>query len=237
MDDAAIARLDWPDIFSRLEKDGFALLRGLLSMPDLESLNDHVNARAAHDPHQSLEVLKLGRGTRYYHNDCLPAQLKRLPGAFYEQLAPIANRWRRPASTDPTFSESYLEPTEAPDRLRPPCHVTSHHLHGGDFLTLHHDIGGESAFPIKLVMLLSATVADFTGGEFVMVEQRPRMQSRPVVVQLVQGDIALISVAERPCIGAKGVYRVKMRHAISPVGSGVRVSVDILFHAPLGSVR
>ena len=144
--------------------------------------------------------------------------------ALYPRLVAIADRW----------NETLGSPVRPPARRsgEAPTRSTSTVLRQGDYQPLHQSAGAEQGFAFQLTALLSEPGRDFTGGEFVMVEQRPRMQSRPMVVPLKKGDVAIIASAQRPHRGSKGYYRVKVKHAISRVRSGERVGMELLFHAP-----
>ena len=151
--------------------------------------------------------------------------------AFYAQLVPIANRWNEAMRIDvryPATHAEFITRCHAAGQRRPTPLLLQYGA--GDYNCLHQDLYGEHVFPLQLVILLSEPGRDFTGGEFVMTEQRPRMQSRPMVLPLRQGDAAVIAVHQRPVQGTRGVYRVKLRHGVSRVRSGQRHTVGIIFH-------
>ena len=172
-----------------------------------------------------------GRGEYKYFDYPLPALIECLRTTVYPALVPIANRWNSAMSDPVRYPEKHV------DFLRR-CHQAGQtkptplllQYGAGDYNALHQDLYGEHVFPLQLAILLSEPGKDFTGGEFVMTEQRPRMQSRPIVLPLRQGDGVIFAVNNRPVQGTRGVYRVKLRHGVSRVHSGDRHTVGIIFH-------
>jgi hypothetical protein len=151
--------------------------------------------------------------------------------ALYPRLAPIANTWNEAMRIDiryPQGHAEFLERCHAAAQTRPTPLLLQYGA--GDYNCLHQDLYGEHVFPIQVAILLSKPETDFTGGEFVLAEQRPRMQSRPEVVPLRQGDAVAFAVHHRPVKGTRGVYRVKLRHGVSRLRSGQRHTVGIIFH-------
>ena len=172
-----------------------------------------------------------GRGEYKYLSYPLPEPVARLRAALYPSLAAIANEWRsalREASRFPATLDAFLAECHASGQTRP----TPLLLRYGkdDFNCLHQDLYGPLVFPLQLTVLLSAPGEDFSGGEFVLVEQRPRAQSRATVVPLSQGDAVIFPVHHRPVQGARGTHRVTMRHGVSRVTSGIRQTLGIIFH-------
>jgi hypothetical protein len=167
-----------------------------------------------------------GRGEYQYFAYPLPPLVQELRTSLYAELAPIANRW----SEDPypaTHAE-YLERCRAAGQTRPTPLLLRYEA--GDYNCLHRDLYGEDVFPLQVAFLLSAPGEDFTGGEFVLTEQRPRMQSRVEVVPLSRGDAVVFAVNQRPVQGTRGTYRVAMRHGVSRLRSGRRYAMGIIFH-------
>lgn len=172
-----------------------------------------------------------GRGVYRYFADPLPEPIASLRRDLYPPLADIANRWARRMGTGQDFPETHAE-------FRDRCHTAGQtrptplllRYGPGDWNALHQDLYGEHVFPLQVAILLSEPGRDFAGGEFVLTEQRPRMQSRPVVVPLRQGDAVVFPVRERPVQGAKGPYRVQMRHGVSKLHDGERFTLGIIFH-------
>ncbi|MGO4213084.1 2OG-Fe(II) oxygenase [Terriglobus sp. YAF25] len=161
----------------------------------------------------------------------LPALLQGLRTSLYERLAPIANRWNEQMGIDiryPAEHAAFIERCHQAGQLRPTPLLLQYGA--GDYNCLHQDLYGEHVFPVQVAFLLSEPGKDFTGGEFVLTEQRPRMQSRAEVVPLRQGDAVAFAVHHRPVQGARGSYRVNLRHGVSRLRSGQRYTVGVIFH-------
>jgi uncharacterized protein len=172
-----------------------------------------------------------GRGVYRYFADPLPSEIAALRTGLYPALAEIANRWADVLGTGETYPASHAEycaRCHAAGQTRPTPLVLRYGP--GDWNALHQDLYGAEVFPLQVAILLSAPARDFTGGEFVLTEQRPRMQSRAAVVPLRQGDAVVFPVRERPVQGARGPYRVQMRHGVSKVTGGERFTLGIIFH-------
>ncbi len=230
-----IKNLNWTALTADLDKEGYALLPNLLDVDEAKKMAALALDAAAKTPQQSLSVLELGKGAQWRLSGELPDPLSALQEGLYEMLSPIANRWNETmglASSYPLKWQEFLrENTKVGQKS---SHATLSRLRGGDYQGLHQSTDGTTIFPIQLVVLLSDPEAEFSGGEFVMTEQRPRMQSRPMVLPMRQGDAALITVAHRPFKGTKGYYRVNLKHAISKVRAGERVGLEMTFHDTLG---
>jgi hypothetical protein len=226
----SIARLDWAGIAAQLDTEGYAVLPGLLggeAARDLAHQTDTVSG-AERVPLASSD---LGRGELIYFGAGLPALLDGLRTAFYRHLAVIANRWSEILNCSnryPTDLGEFLRRNRKAGQVRALSHVNR--LGMEDYVALHQRNGDEQVFPLQVVALLSAPGTDFLGGEFVMTEQRPRMQSRPMVLPLKLGDAAIITTSERPFKGTKGYYRVNLKHAISRVRRGQRIGIELAFH-------
>jgi uncharacterized protein len=161
----------------------------------------------------------------------LPPLVVELRQAGYSHLAPVANRWHEAMRLPPRFPprhEEFVERCHAAGQTRPTPLILRYGP--GDYNALHQDLYGEHVFPLQIAILLSQPGADFDGGEFVLTEQRPRMQSRAMVVPLAQGDAVVFAVNSRPVQGTRGVYRTKMRHGVSALRSGTRHTLGIIFH-------
>ncbi|MEG3146221.1 2OG-Fe(II) oxygenase [Sphingomonas sp. RT2P30] len=172
-----------------------------------------------------------GRGEYQYLSYPLPDPIQSLRTKLYLTVQPIANRWNAAMGIDvqfPAEHDAFLERCHAAGQSRPTPLILRYGP--GDYNCLHQDIYGELVFPLQVAILLSDPATDFTGGEFVLTEQRPRMQSRAAVVPLGQGDAVLFPVRHRPVIGARGIYRVNMRHGVSEIRSGFRHTLGIIFH-------
>ena len=226
-----IATIDWKRVEQDLDEQGSAIIDRLLSPSECHAIaglyqrNDMFRSRIVMARHG------FGRGEYKYFDYPLPALIECLRTTVYPALVPIANRWNGAMSNPVRYPEKHA------DFLRR-CHQAGQtkptplllQYGAGDYNALHQDLYGEHVFPLQLAILLSEPGKDFTGGEFVMTEQRPRMQSRPIVLPLRQGDGVLFAVNNRPVQGTRGVYRVKLRHGVSRVLSGHRHTVGIIFH-------
>jgi uncharacterized protein len=225
------AAIDWPRIEKDLDAFGAAIIPKLLS-------KDECRAIAALYPHESRFRSRIvmarhgfGRGEYKYFEYPLPEPIGGLRGALYARLAPVANRWNERmnlATRYPAEHREFLAQCHAEGQHRPTPLLLQYDA--GDFNCLHQDIYGDLAFPLQVAVLLSEPGRDFTGGEFVLTEQRPRMQSRPEVVPLKQGDAVAFAVHHRPVEGTRGTYRVNMRHGVSRLRSGRRHTLGIIFH-------
>jgi hypothetical protein len=226
-----IERYDWPAIEADLNARGYAQLPRLLS----EAECGHIAQLYAVDAlFRSTIVMarhNFGRGEYRYFNYPLPEPIAPMRGMFYRLLAPIANRWHaamQVASRFPAEHAEFIDRCHAAGQQRPTPLLLKYAA--GDYNCLHQDLYGEHVFPLQVAILLSQPERDFAGGEFVLTEQRPRMQSRVDVVPLQQGDAVVFAVHQRPVIGARGAYRVNMRHGVSRIRSGDRCTLGIIFH-------
>ena len=225
-----IASLNWADIETQLDREGYKVLRGLLKDSQVHELAA-LRGTASVGGRVSLASEELGRGDLFYFSHLLPPLLEELLTVFYRGLAPIANRWRDAFDISrryPDTLDAFLMQIRKEGQVCAQSNLTR--LTADGYRTLHQRSDREQVFPLQLVALLSEPEKDFSGGEFVMTEQRPRMQSRPMVLPLRRGDVAVIAVAQRPFKGSKGYYRVNLKHAISRVRSGERVGLDLVFH-------
>jgi hypothetical protein len=225
-----IARLDWAGIGMQLDQEGYAILPRLLSETQVHALAALRDSKSI-DRRVSLNSEDLGRGQLFYFSQPVPPLVADLRTCFYKHLAPVANRWNDvldPTHRYPGALDAFLVQNRRAGQTFPQSNLSR--LLEGDYAALHQRSDGEQVFPLQLVALLSAPGKDFTGGEFVMTEQRPRMQSRPMVLPLREGDMGIISVAQRPYRGTKGYYRVNLKHAISRVRSGERIGLELVLH-------
>jgi hypothetical protein len=228
---ARVENLDWQKVADKLNESGNALLKEILSLQDCEALasmygsDEHFRSRVVMARHG------FGRGEYKYFKYPLPDVLQRLRVALYEKLAPVANDWNAKMGIEvryPSEHADFIERCHKAGQLRPTPLLLQYGE--GDYNCLHQDLYGEHVFPIQVAVLLSEPGRDFAGGEFVLTEQRPRMQTRPEVVPLRQGDAVAFAVHHRPVQGTRGVYRVNMRHGVSQLKSGQRHTVGIIFH-------
>ena len=223
--------LDWADIETQLGAQGSATAPGLLSRDECAALAASYDDDALFRSRVVMERYSFGRGEYKYFAYPLPALLDGVRGAAYPHLAPIANRWNEAMGIDTRFPRdhaAFIERCHRAGQTRPTPLLLRYVP--GDFNCLHQDLYGEHVFPIQMAILLSAPGRDFTGGEFAMTEQRPRMQSRVEVVPLSQGDAVFFAVHQRPVNGTRGVYRVNMRHGVSRLRSGIRHMLGVIFH-------
>ena len=228
---ARVRTLDWERVSQDLDAQGIAVVEGLLSPDECQALaglypkDDIFRSRIVMERHG------FGRGEYKYFSYPLPDLIAALRTAIYPHLVPIANRWNDAMGIDVRYPEKhadFIERCHRAGQVRPTPLLLQYGA--GDYNCLHQDLYGEHVFPLQLTILLSKPDNDFTGGEFVMTEQRPRMQSRPIVVPLRQGDGVVFAVHNRPVQGTHGAYRVNLRHGVSRVRSGHRHTLGIIFH-------
>ena len=223
--------LDWQCISQELDQQGDGLLQTLLTSEECDALA----GLYPEDEHfRSLVVMErhgFGRGEYKYFRYPLPEIVSELRTALYPHLEPVANRWNQVMGIDVRYPElhaDFIQRCNQAGQQRPTLLLLQYGP--GDFNCLHQDIYGEHVFPIQVTVLLSEPGQDFTGGEFVLTEQRPRMQSRPEVVPLRKGDAVAFAVHHRPAEGKRRTYRVNFRHGVSRVRSGRRYTLGIIFH-------
>lgn len=226
-----IELLDWQDIANSLNSSGNALLKDILTQRDCEALTTLYGCEEYFRSRVVMSRHGFGRGEYKYFKYPLPEILQRLRTALYEKLALIADQWNQEMGSDvryPAAHADFIERCHKAGQLRPTPLLLQYGT--GDYNCLHQDLYGEHVFPIQVAFLLSEPERDFAGGEFVLTEQRPRMQSRPEVVPLRQGDAVAFAVHHRPVQGTRGSYRVNLRHGVSRLRSGQRYTIGIIFH-------
>jgi uncharacterized protein len=225
-----VAAQDWDGIERALDARGAAVMPGLLDPTDCTELTGlypddaHFRSRVVMARHG------FGRGEYKYLAYPLPATVAELRDALYPRLAPIANRWHaalRVATRFPATLAAFLDRCHRAGQTKPTPLLL--HYQRDDYNCLHQDLYGEHVFSIQMTILLSDP-RDFAGGEFVLTEQRPRMQSRAEVVPLARGDAVLFAVNHRPAAGARGFHRVTMRHGVSRLRAGERFTLGVIFH-------
>ena len=223
--------IDWGRVSAGLDERGSAVVERLLLPAQCRSL---AALYAKDDLFRSRVVMArhgFGRGEYKYFGYPLPDVVAAKRTALYPHLAEIANRWNAAMGSAlrfPAELKAYLKRCHAAGQRRPTPLILKYEA--GDYNCLHQDLYGEHVFPLQLTILLSDPERDFTGGEFVMTEQRPRMQSRAEVVPLEQGEAVIFPVHHRPVQGTRGVYRVNMRHGVSRLRSGHRHTLGVIFH-------
>ncbi|NNG25255.1 2OG-Fe(II) oxygenase [Telluria aromaticivorans] len=226
--------VDWERVAGELDAFGCALIPGLLRHADCMAAAALYDRPALFRSRVLMQQHGFGRGQYQYFAYPLPAPLAALRTALYPPLAGIANRWHELLGIDTRFPadhEAYLARCHAAGQVKPTPLLLRYRE--GDYNCLHQDLYGELVFPLQVAVLLSTPGVDFEGGEFVLTEQRPRMQSRAEVVPLGQGDAVVFAVNHRPVQGTRGVYRVAMRHGVSRLRSGTRHTLGIIFHDAL----
>lgn len=237
--------LNWTSITTDLDSEGYALLPGLLSAAQIDALTSHLSVQLSSQvnelPLRSMLLARRepGHGQLFFFENKLPEVLAVLRTQLYHHLAPIANRWNHLLQLGycyPNALDRFLQANRDAGQNRELSHL--HRLQESEYIALHQRNDGQLVFPLQAVLLLSEPGQNFRGGELVMTEQRPRMQSRPIVLSMRQVDVAIISTGQRPFKGSHGFYRVNMKHAISRVRSGQRIGLELFFHhAPADDQR
>jgi hypothetical protein len=214
-----------------LDARGWALLPGLLAAQDCDAVTSLYAQPDGFRSHVVMARHGFGRGEYRYFSYPLPPLVESLRAALYPQLAPIANRWQERMGLEARFPDTlpaFLQRCHRAGQTRPTPLLLKYQE--GDYNCLHQDLYGEHVFPLQVAILLSQPGEDFEGGDFVLTEQRPRMQSRVDVVPLRKGDGVIFAVNDRPVKGTRGDYRVKMRHGVSALCQGNRHTLGIIFH-------
>lgn len=226
-----VMSLDWNRVSGDLDLRGCSILKNLLNASECEGLvelypnDDHFRSRVVMSRHG------FGRGEYKYFSYPLPESVFALRRDLFPHLAPIANRWNTALRIDvqyPAKHADYIACCHDAGQTRPTPLILKYEV--DDYNCLHQDLYGEHVFPFQVAILLSEPERDFTGGEFVLTEQRPRMQSRAEVLSLRQGDAVVFAVNYRPVEGSRGTYRVTMRHGVSRLRSGHRHTLGVIFH-------
>ncbi len=226
-----VKAIDWDQVSCDLDAQGNAVAERLLSSKECETLAMSYSHDKLFRKRIVMSRHGFGRGEYQYFRYPLPGPIRQLRSAMYPHLVPVANRWNTAMGIEVRYPATHVE-------FLARCHQAGQdkptplllQYGAGDYNCLHQDLYGKHVFPIQMTILLSDPQKDFTGGEFVMTEQRPRMQSRPIVVPLRQGDGVFFAVHHRPVRGSRGWYRVNLRHGVSCVRSGQRYTVGIIFH-------
>jgi hypothetical protein len=226
-----IASLPWEHIAAELDERGCAVTGPILTASECDALIAGYDSDTAFRSRIVMARHGFGRGEYKYFAYPLSSTVATLRSALYPPLATIANRWASALGRAPEFPENhaaYLARCHAAGQCRPTTLVLKYGV--GDYNCLHQDLYGDLVFPLQVTILLSTPGEDFTGGEFVLTEQRPRMQSRVEIVPLARGEAAIFAVNHRPVSGSRGAYRVTMRHGVSRVRAGQRFTLGIIFH-------
>ena len=221
----------WEEVSRDLDAEGSAVIKGVLAPDECDEVRRLYDNDSLFRSRVVMERHGFGRGEYRYFRYPLPELIRDLRTSIYPYLRPIANKWNEEMGVDikfpPTHAE-YIRRCHEAGQDKPTPLILKYGT--DDYNCLHQDLYGEHVFPLQIAVLLSEPEKDFTGGEFVMTEQRPRMQSRPMVVPLRKGDGIVFAVHHRPVRGKKSVYRVNLRHGVSRIRSGNRYTLGIIFH-------
>ena len=226
-----IEAIAWEQVSRDLDAEGYAIIKGVLSTDECDQSRGLYEKRAIFRSNVVMERHGFGRGEYRYFSYPLPELIATLRTSVYPHLVPIANRWNEAMGINvryPTEHAGFIDRCHRAGQDKPTPLLLKYGT--DDYNCLHQDLYGEHVFPLQLAILLSEPDKDFTGGEFVLTEQRPRMQSRPMVVPLLKGDGVVFAVRNRPVQGKKSVYRVNLRHGVSRLRSGSRHTLGIIFH-------
>lgn len=222
---------DWPSIHKDLDAHGYAVLPQLLATQECDEVASLYADEDRFRAHVIMARHGFGSGEYRYFAYPLPSPIDDLRTTLYPRLSSVANTWNSRLGLETRYPEdhaTFLDRCDAAGQTRPTPLLLQYAE--GDYNCLHQDLYGEIAFPLQVACLLSEPGTDFTGGEFILTEQRPRMQSRAEVVPLSKGDAVVFPVHNRPVRGSRGDYRVNMRHGVSRVRSGMRYTLGIIFH-------
>lgn len=226
-----LEEIDWSGLAAPLDRSGWAMLEGVLTSEECTTLIRSYDDTAGFRSRVVMARHGFGQGEYQFFAYPLPDLIAQLRSSLYARLAPFANQWNErmgDAVRYPDRHADFLERCHAAGQTRPTPLLLRYVA--GDYNCLHQDLYGEHVFPFQVAFLLAEPGADFTGGEFVLTEQRPRMQSRVEVVPLRRGDGVVFAVHHRPVRGTRGTYRVTLRHGVSRVHSGRRHTLGIVFH-------
>jgi len=222
---------NWTSIAQDVGKNGWATMPSLLNSSQCELIREQYSNDALYRSTITMSRYGFGSGEYRYFQYPLPSPIHQLRPQLYPHLSAIANEWNAALGKVERFPDAhdvYLQRCHDAGQTRPTPLILRYSE--GDYNCLHQDLYGEQVFPLQIAVLLSEPGRDFDGGEFVMTEQRPRMQSRAHVVPLRQGDGVIFAVNEFPRLGKRGAYRVKMRHGVSEIRKGQRYTLGIIFH-------
>ena len=223
--------ISWERVSRELDAEGNAVIKGLLASGECDEIRGLYQDEKIFRSQIVMERHGFGRGEYKYFSYPLPDLITDLRTSLYPHLVSIANRWNAVMGVDaryPATHAEYIQRCHQAGQTKPTPLLLKYGP--DDYNCLHQDLYGEHIFPLQVAVLLSEPQRDFTGGEFVMTEQRPRMQSRPVVVSLQKGDGVVFAVHHRPVQGKKSVYKVNMRHGVSRLRSGSRYTLGLIFH-------
>ena len=223
--------ITWERVYRDLDAEGNAVIKGLMSSDECDEIRVLYDKEDLFRNNVVMERHGFGRGEYRYFSYPLPDLIATARTSLYPHLVPIANRWNEAMNIGvryPATHVDYINKCHKAGQKKPTPLLLKYGT--DDYNCLHQDLYGEHVFPLQIAVLLSEPEKDFTGGEFVMTEQRPRMQSRPIVVPLRKGDGVVFAVNHRPVQGKKSVYRVNLRHGVSRLRSGSRYTLGVIFH-------
>ncbi len=226
-----IESLRWADILSGLDATGFTVVNSLLSEEECTALISYYSDSKLYRNTIDMQRYRFGKGEYKYFSYPLPVIIARLRTEMYTHLAPLANTWMQRLGIELKFPAEHsqlIERCHRENQIRPTPLILRYET--GGYNTLHQDLYGEVYFPFQVVFLLSQPQRDFTGGELVMVEQLPRAQSKAQVINLQMGDALIFTTNFRPALGTRGYYQAKMKHGVSPLTSGTRYAMGVIFH-------
>ncbi len=226
-----INSIEWETQHASLNEAGYAILPGLLSKQECQELRACYSENHLYRATINMQRYRFGKGEYKYFSYPLPSKVQELRASLYGPLASLANEWMKSLSIEIDFPfqhEELIRQCAEKGQCRPTPLMLRYET--GGFNTLHQDLYGEVYFPFQVVFVLSESGKEFEGGEFVLVEQLPRAQSRARVIQPMQGDALIFTTNFRPEKGSRGYYRAKMKHGISPLTSGTRHALGIIFH-------
>jgi uncharacterized protein len=226
-----VEAIEWEQVSRDLDAEGYAIVKRVLSTDECDEIRGLYEKRDIFRSNVVMERHGFGRGEYRYFSYPLPEVIATLRTSVYPHLVPIANRWNEAMGMNvryPVQHAGFIDRCHRAGQDKPTPLLLKYGT--DDYNCLHQDLYGEHVFPLQLAILLSEPDKDFTGGEFVLTEQRPRMQSRPMVVPLLKGDGVVFAVRNRPVQGKKSVYRVNIRHGVSRLRSGSRHTLGIIFH-------
>jgi hypothetical protein len=229
-----LQKIDWNDIGEQLHRKGFALATNVLNKDECRQLVELYGRDSLYRKTISMQRYRFGAGEYRYFKYPLPEIIDTVRHGVYPNIVPVANNWMRVLGLNtnyPNSFEDFLKCCREKKQDKPTVLILKYGE--GDFNTLHQDVYGELYFPIQLVFFLNQPRVDYEGGEFVITEQVPRAQSKANVLNPGQGDMLLFTTNFRPAKGSRGYYRVTMKHGVSPVHSGERHTLGIIFHDAL----
>jgi len=226
-----IDQFDWQGIAGRMNDTGYAILQNVLTDAECNALKAQYDNNALYRKTIVMERYRFGLGEYKYFSYPLPPVIEQLRQIIYPRLAPVANKWMEILGIEnrfPAIHADLLELCHAHNQTRPTPLILRYGM--GGYNTLHQDLYGEVFFPMQMVLFLDEPGKDYEGGEFVLIEQRPRAQSKAIVLKPKKGDILVFTTNFRPVKGSRGYYRVNMKHGVSEVTAGNRHTLGIIFH-------